>query len=94
MRKMTKGRIVFQTFNLIVMAALALLCLLPLLNILAMSFSSATAVTAGKVGIWPVEFNVNAYTYVMGKREFWDSLLRSVQRVCIEIGRASCRERV
>lgn len=85
MKKMTKGRIVFQVFNYMLMVVLALLCLLPLLNILAMSFSSATAVTAGKVGIWPVEFNVNAYAYVMGKKEFWNSLLRSVQRVCIGV---------
>lgn len=88
MKKMTKGRIVFQIINYTVLVLLAAVCLFPLLNILAMSFSSATAVSAGKVFLWPVEFNVKAYSYVIEKREFWNSLLKSVERVCI--GRLPC----
>lgn len=85
MKKMTKGRIVFQTINYTVLTFLALICLFPLINILAMSFSSATAVSAGKVLLLPVEFNTYAYQYVIGKKEFWNSLLRSVERVCIGV---------
>lgn len=83
MKKMTKGRIVFQIINYTVLILLSVLCLFPLLNILAMSFSSATAVSAGRVSLWPVEFNTYAYGYVIGKRDFWNSLLKSVERVCI-----------
>ena len=61
MKKMTKGRIVFQIINYTVLILLSVLCLFPLLNILAMSFSSATAVSAGRVSLWPVEFNTYAY---------------------------------
>lgn len=50
-----------------------------------MSFSSATAVSAGRVSVWPVEFNTYAYSYVIGKRDFWNSLLKSVERVCIGV---------
>lgn len=85
MKRMTKGRIVFQVFNYTVLALLALLALIPLLNILAISFSSATEVSAGKVNLWPVDFTVSAYNYVMGKKEFWDSLLRTVLRVVIGV---------
>ena len=81
MKKMTKGRIAFQIINYTVLTLLALICLFPLLNILAMSFSSATAVSAGRVLFFPVEFNTYAYNYVIEKREFWQSLLKSVERV-------------
>jgi len=84
-RKITKGRILFQVINYTVLSLLALICLFPLINILAMSFSSATAVSAGRVLFWPVEFNTYAYNYVIEKREFWISLLRSVERVCIGV---------
>ena len=43
---------------------LLLVILLPLLNILACSFSSATAVSSGVVGIWPVEFSLEGYSAV------------------------------
>lgn len=68
-----------------ILSLLALLCILPLLTILAMSFSSATAVAAGKVTLWPVEFTTMAYQYVIEKKEFWTSLLKSVERVLIGV---------
>ena len=85
LRKLTKGRILFQIINYTVLTLLAAVCLFPLLNILAMSFSSATAVSAGKVSVWPVEFNGNAYSYVIGKKDFWNSLLVSIERVVIGV---------
>ena len=54
MKKIKKGRAVFSVVNYMFLSLLALLCILPLLTILAMSFSSATAVAAGKVTLWPV----------------------------------------
>ena len=47
MKKMTKGRIVFQIINYTVLILLSVLCLFPLLNILAMSFSSGSFGRAG-----------------------------------------------
>lgn len=83
--KISKGRIVFQICNYLLMAFLALACLFPLLNVLAMSFSSATAVSAGRVTILPVEFTTSAYTYVLERKEFWISLLKSVERVLLGV---------
>lgn len=79
--KKSKGRIVFEVINVIVLSLLSFACLFPLLNILAMSFSSSTAVAAGKVSIFPVEFNLYAYDYVVGKADFWKSLLRSMEKI-------------
>ena len=83
--KVSKGRILFQTINYVIMILLAVICLFPLLNVLAMSFSSATAVSAGKVSILPVDFTASAYTYVMKRKEFWVSLVKSIERVCIGV---------
>lgn len=83
MLKKSKGRIVFEIINYCILFILAFLCLFPLLNILAMSFSSSTAVAAGKVLLLPVEFNTYAYQYVVGKIEFWKALIRSLERVAL-----------
>ena len=85
MKKIKKSRAVFCVINYMILSLLALLCILPLLTILAMSFSSATAVAAGKVTLWPVEFTTMAYQYVIEKKEFWTSLLKSVERVLIGV---------
>ncbi len=41
-----------------------LIILLPIINIIASSFSSATAVTAGRVSFWPVDFSLDGYKAV------------------------------
>lgn len=41
-----------------------LVILLPIVNIVASSFSSASAVTAGKVTLWPVDFSLEGYKAV------------------------------
>lgn len=85
MKKRTKGHILFQIFNYTLLTILMASCLIPLLNILAMSFSSATAVAAGKVSVLPVDFNLYAYKYVIEKKEFWTSLRVSGMRVVIGV---------
>lgn len=60
---------------------LTLLCLLPLLNVVATSFSNSSAATAGKVGIIPVGFTLNAYKKILQDQQFWRSFMISVVRV-------------
>ncbi|MBB5195803.1 putative aldouronate transport system permease protein [Anaerocolumna cellulosilytica] len=62
---------------------LMLLCLLPLLNVVATSFSSSAAATAGKVGILPVGFTLNAYRKILDDQQFWRSFMISVIRVVL-----------
>ena len=59
----------------------ALSCVLPLINVLAISFSSSVPATAGQVKLLPVGFTVNAYQYVLEKKEFVEALWVSVERV-------------
>jgi putative aldouronate transport system permease protein len=79
----TFGRRLFVMANYVFMALLAFLCLAPLIHVLAVSFSSSTAVAAGRVTLWPVEFSSEAYDFVMQKRAFLDSFLVSVKRLLL-----------
>jgi len=85
MLRKSKGRIVFEVINYVILLSLAFLCLFPLINILAMSFSGSSSVAAGKVLLLPVDFNIYAYKYVVAKIEFWKALLKSLERVAIGV---------
>jgi ABC-type sugar transport system, permease component len=74
---------VFRCINGVFLAVTAFVCLLPLLNVLALSFSSAVAASAGRVGLVPVDFTLDSYRYAAGKRDFILSFGVSVERVAI-----------
>lgn len=58
-------------------------CIVPLLNTLALSFSNSAAATAGRVGIIPVGFTLNAYNKLLGDHQFWRSFMISIIRVVL-----------
>ena len=57
-------RIFYATINIIVLIAIGIV-IIPTLNIIASSFSSPTAVSAGKVGILPQEFTLEGYKMIL-----------------------------
>lgn len=79
------SRIVFLVFNYTWLTVVACLCLFPIVNVLAISFSSASAATAGKVTLWPVDFTTNAYEYVMRNDAFVKALIVSIKRVVLGV---------
>lgn len=81
----TPGRKAFKIVNCIFFIVYSLLCLIPIVYILSMSFSSSTAVSAGKVTLWPVDFTVKSYEYVLKKKEFWTSFGISILRVILGV---------
>lgn len=84
MRK-SKGRILFEIVNYFIIAALTITCIVPIINILAYSFSSSQAIIENRVTLWPVEFTLKAYEYVMGNARFWTSVLVTLKRVLIGV---------
>ncbi len=70
----------------LVILFLALICVLPLLNILAISFSDKTSAAAGIVGLWPKDFTLSAYKYILGQKALWRSMLVTVERVVLGSG--------
>ena len=85
MQKKSVSRIVFEIINYCIMFLLTAVCLLPVIHVLALSFSSNTAAAAGLVKLLPVEFTTYSYQYVAGRKEFWNAVLRSLQRVGIGV---------
>jgi len=56
----------FEAVNNSMLLLISLGCVYPFLNILAVSLSDGVAVISGKVFIWPVQFNVETYRYILG----------------------------
>ncbi|WP_314591117.1 carbohydrate ABC transporter permease [Paenibacillus terrigena] len=79
-------RSLFNICNLIFLIALSLLCILPVIQVIAVSFSSSSAAAAGLVKLWPVEFSLKSYEFILKKREFLGSFLISIQRVILGTG--------
>jgi putative aldouronate transport system permease protein len=52
----------------------ALFCVVPMIHIFALSFSGNRAIMSGEVFLWPVEWNVNAYSAVFGDAAMMRSL--------------------
>ncbi len=67
-----EDRVFYFTVNVILWIVFALIAV-PLLYVLAASFSSASAVVAGKVYLWPVDFSLAGYEAVFEN----DSIVRS-----------------
>ncbi|NLG25859.1 MAG: carbohydrate ABC transporter permease [Clostridiales bacterium] len=64
--------------NVAVLMVFTLTILLPLIYVLAASFSSAPAVVAGRVYLWPVDFSLDGFTAVFGSSQIGSGYLNSV----------------
>ncbi len=81
--KDSMSRKVFNVFNIVVLSLVTLSCVLPILHILALSLSDSTAAAAGKVSFYPINFSLEAYKYLIEKKDFFNSVGISVLRVVI-----------
>lgn len=59
--KTSKGERVFFAVNYVFLALFGISALVPLINILAVSLSDSSAIISGKVSIWPIGWNIEAY---------------------------------
>lgn len=73
----------FGVFTYVIITLMTLLCLLPLLHMVALSFSDKEAVSAGRVGIWPMGFNLEAYKMILSDQQYFRSFGVSVARVVV-----------
>ena len=70
-KKYSKRGMSDKTFNAIVMGimiAFLIIVLYPLTYVLSSSFSSGTAVTTGRVLLWPVDFSLEGYKIVFSNK--------------------------
>ena len=75
----TKGDKVFDTIIIFIVCIIAILFLFPLLNVLASSFSSADAIVAGKVGIFPQQFTLSGYKQILQNQSIWKGFWNSIK---------------
>ncbi|WP_273323694.1 carbohydrate ABC transporter permease [Vallitalea guaymasensis] len=72
------GEKIFKYFNIIFLGILGLIMLLPIITVTATSFSSALAVDAGKVSLWPVDFTLASWREILAKSEMWRAFFLNI----------------
>ena len=81
--KITPSRRAFIIINTILLTCVMLASLFPILNILALSFSSNSAAAAGWVTVYPVDFTLDSYKYILENPSFFRAFGISVIRVIL-----------
>ena len=76
-RKLSSDR-AFNTLLLIIVTTFLLLVLYPLIYIVSCSFSSGTAVTTGRVLLWPVDFSLVGYEIVFSHKAVWTGYANTI----------------
>lgn len=79
------SRKLFNGINYAIMCIMVLMSLLPLWYIVCMSFSSSAAVEAGKVALWPVDFTLGSYEFILSNQTFFHAFFVSVLRVLVGV---------
>ena len=77
--KESLGYEIFKVVNTVLMSIICFVTLYPFLYLVAQSFSSEQAIMSGKVGLIPVDFNLETYISVLKKGDF----LRSYKNTLI-----------
>ncbi|WP_308637443.1 carbohydrate ABC transporter permease [Paenibacillus silvisoli] len=75
------GRKIFSGLNGLLFILFSLSCVIPMIHVFSISLSSSAAVTAGEVTLFPVDFSVKSYEYILQNSEFWHAMGISLERV-------------
>lgn len=83
--KLSFSRKVFLFLNILFLLLVAAVCLLPFINLLAISFSSKQAVIAKEVTFYPIDFTINAYSFILKGGAFARAMWVSIKRVLLGV---------
>lgn len=72
------SRTVFQIFNYSFFILFGITILIPFFNAIAISLSSSAAVRSAAIGLWPVDFQLDAYRMLMNSATFIRSFANTV----------------
>ena len=81
--KSSPSRKFFEVINYIFLILVMCVSLFPLVHIFALSLSSNSAAQAGWVTIFPVDFTLDSYKYILSKIDFFRSFGVAVIRVAL-----------
>lgn len=76
--KRSRGEKIFEVFNLSFITLITFICLFPFLNTLANAFSSDAAIAAGRVTLWPVDWQTDSFRFVIVNK----SVLKALGVTC------------
>ena len=76
---------IFDLINTTVLILLGLSCVLPFLNVLAVSLSAPEVASAGKIGLWPVGLNFEAYIFALSRKNFITAIGNSGIRLLLGV---------
>jgi putative aldouronate transport system permease protein len=79
------GYRIFLFFNYTILFIMAVLCIFPILHVLALSMSTSTAASSGRVFILPVDFNLSSYRFVIQNNAFVRAFGVSTARVLLGV---------
>lgn len=81
-----------KVLDLVISLLMVILCIVilyPLIYVVSSSFSSGSAVTTGKVLLWPVDFSLTGYEIVFGYKQvwtgYWNTIIYTVGGTAINI---------
>lgn len=75
----------FSISNYVFLIFVSLLCLAPVVHVLAISFSTSSAASAGLVKLWPVQFTLASYSFILENSQFLKSFVISIQRAILGV---------
>lgn len=74
----TAGDTILNIITSIIMVAVIVIVGYPLIYVISCSFSSTQALNAGSVILWPVDFSLEAYEFVLHYRSVWIGFRNSI----------------
>lgn len=88
-KKTSTGVWAFKVLNTILMLFILFITLYPFLYLVAQSFSSDAAVSAGRVKLIPIDFNIDTYKYILKDGKFFryyaNTILYSILGTAISV---------
>ena len=88
-KKTSTGVCAFKVLNTILMLFILFITLYPFLYLVAQSFSSDAAVSAGRVKLIPIDFNIDTYKYILKDGKFFryyaNTILYSILGTAISV---------
>ena len=69
--RMSAGDRVFTVINSVILILIFIITLYPLIYVISASISAPDAVASGKMLLWPVDFTLNGYKYILKYNDLW-----------------------
>ena len=76
--KMTLGERIFVTINYLLLALIFIIMLYPLIYVVSASFSNPSAVSSGRMLLWPIEPSLEGYQLIFKYKEIWTGYANTI----------------